>query len=296
MRISFYRIVICVWLMGSLNAMESITERDLGYREICKKAAEDLYHFYNFRSMPAYVNALVEIQNQDNRFAEYIEKSPRGFLKKLEAFRKLDSLGNPVAHQFLNLGRFSTTTLRYIAIGRQIQDLFSLPSKSTIVEIGAGFGGQCYILSKLYFPAKYYIYDLPETNALIEKVMKTLIVKNVVCMPVSEQLPQKKIDLFVSNYAFSECDRDLQMDYFERVIKKADRGYVMYNQIAGDALSPEEFVALLEKNHMHPTVYKEPIPTFHNNLLIVWDKTRNKCSDTCSLKASLPMVVQEFKL
>lgn len=295
---SFYPIAICAWLMGciSSSAVESLTERDSAYREICKKAAADLYYFYNFRSMPAYVNALIELQSQDNRFADYIFKSPKRFLRRLEAFRKVDSFGNPVAHHFENLGRFSTTTLRYVAIARQITELFSLPTKATIVEIGAGFGGQCHILSQLYSPTKYYIYDLPETEALIERVVKTLSIKNVVCLEVNEQLPQKKVDLFISNYAFSECDRDVQIDYFERVIKKADRGYVLYNQIASQALSPEEFVALLEKNHMHPTVYKEPIPTFHNNLLIVWDKTRTKCSAQCSTKTAFPMVVKDFKL
>ena len=98
------------------------------------------------------------------------------------------------------------------------------------------------------------------------------------CLPVAETLPEDQIDLFISNYAYSECDRDTQMDYFDRLIKKSKRGYVIYNQLSGyypiNSLSAREFFDLLEKNGLHPQADRELIRTFDNNVLIVWDITK----------------------
>lgn len=270
-------IIALLLLFTKIEASNSITGHDSVYRSMCLKAATVPYYFQNFRSMPGYTHAL-EISDGSS-FAQYlIHQASQKILKELDAFRRLDNFGNPPTTYFPNLGNFSATTLRYIAIADEINKLFILPEHSKIVEVGAGFGGQCYILSQLHTWSKYYIYDLPEPTALIEKMMTALDVKNVVCMPTAAQLPEGKVDLFISNYAYSECDRETQIDYFERLIKKADRGYLIYNQTSDlyaiNSLTIAEFIQLLEKNGVYPRVYNELVPTFVGNLLIVWDKTR----------------------
>jgi hypothetical protein len=174
------------------------------------------------------------------------------------------------------LGSFSSTVLRYVVVADQIQKLFSLPSHPNIVEVGAGWGGQCCVLLKLFPISSYVIYDLPEVNGLIRKVLKTLDIKNVTCVLPGEQ-PQKKYDLFISNYAFSECDRSVQMEYFDQLIKNSDRGYVIYNQISHSAninsLSIREFMDLLQNNNLCPRICQEPVITDPGNVLIVWDRT-----------------------
>ena len=143
-----------------------------------------------------------------------------------------------------------------------------------MAEIGAGFGGQCYILSQIIPFARYWIYDLPETERLIEKVVSTLSIPNVECLPVEAPFPEERIDLLISNYAFSECDREMQMDYFDRVVKRADRGYMIYNRTGGiGAMTPEEFFELLQKNGMKPAILPEPVCTYEGNVLIAWDRT-----------------------
>lgn len=276
-----YQLLTTLFLLLTyqLCADESITGKDAPYRSMCLKAATSSYYFQRFRSFPEYYHAL---EFQDGRaFEDYLKHdASKDILEKIEVFRRLDYLGNPITQHYSSLGKFSATTLRYIAIADHIKKLFDLPPNAKIVEVGAGFGGQCFILSQVVSCSKYYIYDLPEPNALIEKMMKMLDVKQSKCLTTDSSLPEDKVDLFISNYAYSECELETQMDYFERVIKKADRGYIIYNQTSDiyglHSLTPQEFIELLEKNGMCPKSYDELVHTFDGNILIIWDRCEKK--------------------
>lgn len=261
-------------------AGESITGNDADYLEVCQKAVNEQWYFDNFRSLHDYTQ-IIEIEC-GHAFADFLQKNAsKEVLAKLCDFEKLDQIGNPLTRQYYQgLGDFSGATLRYIVVAEQIKQLFSLPKNAKIVEIGAGFGGQCYILSHLQSFSDYYIIDLPEVEPLIKRVINALQVKNVTYSSEEHKILEDDIDLVISNYSFSECDRQTQEDYFERVIKKSKRGYIIYNQIAYrvfglDSLSPLEFVAMLQKNNMNPKLYSERVATAKDNVLIVWDKTLN---------------------
>ncbi len=271
------------WITLSLIACSSIIHGTTSctdqftYRDICHKAAVNDWVFQNFRSFPTY-NIVVEAVN-GSPFAEYLKNNAsEHVLSKLDNFKKLDSFGRAPICNFKELGNFSGTTLRYIVIADHLLKSFQLPKKPKIVEIGAGFGGQCFVLSHLQPFSKYYIYDLPEPSELITKVLNQLEVEDVTCLPFEKDVPEKEIDLVISNYAFSECDRETQLNYFDRVIKKSKRGYMIYNQISSnfdiDSLTPTEFVDLLKKHKMHPKLENELIQTADKNVLITWDKSR----------------------
>ncbi|MBI3236645.1 MAG: putative sugar O-methyltransferase [Chlamydiales bacterium] len=214
-----------------LNATTSITEKELSYRDICLKASQDPSYFESFRSLPEYTRIL-EISN-GLPFVKYLlSHATVDILSQIETFRKLDQIGSPILSHYPAVGTFSATTLRYIAIANDIQKRFNLPENAKIVEIGAGFGGQCYILSKLFSWDTYSIYDLPEPSALIDTVVEALEIPGVQCLSPSAPYEGESVDLLISNYAYSECDFSTQMDYLEKVIKKARRGYLIYNQIS----------------------------------------------------------------
>lgn len=257
-------------------ATESITGLDQPYREMCLKASIDPYYFERFRSLIDYSHAL-EIEHSAPFIDFLFKHGSKEIFAKSGYLQKLDKIGNPPTKFFLNLGKFSATTLRYIVIADHLKKLFSLPKDTTVVEIGAGFGGQCFILSQLQPFFHYYIYDLPEPQALIDKVLSTLEVENVTLLPLESELPGDSADLVISNYAFSECSRSIQLNYFDKILKKAKRGYMIYNQTSHlfgvDSLSPEEVVTLLQENNMNPMVHEELIPTAPGNLLITWDTT-----------------------
>ncbi len=272
-----YLMIACVQsLCAAEYAQQSITGSMPTYLEACSKAVEDPSYFQTFRSRPEY-GPILECGFGGESAQYLLNKASSQTLAKLELFRRLDQYGAPVTNDIPGVGRFSGTTLRYVVIADQITKFFSLPSQPVIAEVGAGFGGQCYILSHAIPFSKYFIYDLPEVECLIGKMMQTLAVKNVSLMPLQSQLPVGKIDLLVSNYAFSECSRETQLSYFERVLSKADRGYIIFNKLGCfNSLSAEELVQLLDERHMNPQVHPEPIFTYQDNVLITWDKNRSE--------------------
>lgn len=254
------------------GGQKSATGEIPGYLDICKKAVEDPYYFSNFRGISEY-SSVVEC-GLGRECALYILKNmDRSTYKKLESFRRLDKIGNPVTNTLIGVGKFSGTTLRYIIVADQITKLFKLPENPKICEIGAGFGGQCYILSNLVNFSNYFIFDVPNAELLTAKVLDTLSVRNFLCVPMDDPLPEQKIDLFISNYAYSECSRETQLDYFNRVLKYADRGYVLYNQTTNFQLKADEFVQLLKEHNMNPKVLDEPVFSHSTNKLIIWDRT-----------------------
>ncbi len=264
-------------LCAHATPSESISSFDNTYKEACVKIANDPWYFEHFRSLDAYTH-IVETGG-GKEFADYLwAHASKTIWNKFSIFEKLDHIGAPVKTSYPGIGMFSATTLRYIVIAQQMEHLFTLPDHPTVVEIGAGFGGQCYILSQLVSFSHYYIYDLPEVSLVIDKVLTALCVNNATCLPLDQNITEENIDLVISNYAFSECTRETQLDYFNRVIKKSLRGYMIYNQIASsvfglDSLSPQEFVSLLKQSGKNPKIYQEPVQTYPGNLLIVWDTT-----------------------
>lgn len=260
-------------LHGEVVPQKSTTGNSVPYREVCRNASREDVVFENFRSIEAYFNA-VEC-GQAGEFADYIRAHATSkTLSLIPQFNALDQYGNPVRNAIQGFGLFSGTTLRYVLFADHISRLFDLPKDYTVVEIGAGFGGQAYVLSQLLPFSRYYIYDLPEVEMLIDKMMSTLSVHNVTCLDAHVELPEDGIDLFISNYALSECDRDTQLDYFKRVVVKAKRGYMLFNDTnIFDHLSLSEFIELFQANGIHPKIHPEPVFSYTGNVLITWDRT-----------------------
>lgn len=264
-------------LCSPFVSAESITGNIETYRLVCKEAAENPTTFKLFRSIPQYQDAL-ELTNFGNDLFDYLlHHATDSTLAKWQAFQKLDSIGNPITSSYFDLGSFSATTLRYILIADQINQLFTLPENPTIVEIGGGFGGQCYILSCLLPFDSYSIYDLEEPGLLTRKVFNELSVQKTYCLTPDTPYPKDSIDLLISNYAFSECDKPAQLAYFEKLIKKAKRGYITYNETSDfyniKSFSAQEFIALLEESGIKPLILEEPINTHPKNILITWDES-----------------------
>lgn len=267
-------VLITASLQGETTPQKSTTGNSGPYREVCREAALNNAVFQGFRSNKAYFDA-VEC-GQAGEFADYIRKHATSkTLSLMPQFRKLDMVGRPIRNDISGFGQFSGTTLRYVLFADHISRLFNLPKNYTVAEVGAGFGGQAYILSKLLPFSKYYIFDLPEPEMLINKMMSTLGVKNVSCLNSYAELPVKEIDLFISNYALTECDLDTQIDYIKRVVSKAKRGYIMFNDTNLFAhLTLSDFVELFKSYGIQAQIHPEPVFSYTGNALITWDRTK----------------------
>ena len=261
-------------LQAEVAVQKSTTGNSVPYREVCRDAALQDAVFQNFRSIKPYFDA-VEC-GQGGEFAHYIKSHALSkTLSLIPEFRKLDLYGNPVRNEIPGFGLFSGTTLRYVLFADHIARLFNLPKDYTVVEIGAGFGGQAYVLSQLLPFSQYYIYDLPEVEMLIGRMMSTLSISNISCLDTHLELPVDSVDLFISNYALSECDRETQLDYFKRVVVKAKRGYMLCNNTnIFDHLSLTDFIELFQAYGIRPIIHPEPVFSYTGNVLITWDRTK----------------------
>jgi protein-L-isoaspartate O-methyltransferase len=202
---------------------------DVGaFRRACIEAATQDTAFDHFRQnevIRAVFDHVTEAQGE-----ACLQLCP---MRPIEALRLNDSLGAPTRFDYPGLGLVSPTTLRYLKIATDLNNLFGSLDGMEIVEIGAGFGGQARLLHTLN-PAitKYTIIDLPEVLTLAKRYLTALGVDNVEYLPVDAFTARKvplASDLFISNYAVTECAPKL-LDYYMRAVAVwAPRGYLIGN-------------------------------------------------------------------
>ena len=81
-----------------------------------------------------------------------------------------------------------------------------------VIEIGPGYGGQSIILEEFFNIDHYSFIDLPQVNKLIKTFVNANSVKFTHNTGVLEDnFTNEKFDLVISNYAFSELNRNLQI-------------------------------------------------------------------------------------
>jgi putative sugar O-methyltransferase len=152
-----------------------------------------------------------------------------------------------------------------------LETLFGNLNSMNIAEIGAGFGGQAHAITSNFEIAKYSIFDLPEVNRLIKIFLASLLnTDNFVFVDGRGDLsPNLKFDLVISNYAFSELNRETQEKYLNGVLLNSKRGYITWNELSFRSMngfSKEELLELIPYSFIIP---EEPL-TYPNNAIIAW--------------------------
>ena len=165
----------------------------------------------------------------------------------------------------------SPSTLRYIKVLSDLIKIFGNLDGFKIAEIGGGYGGQCKIINDYFNIKNYHIIDLPEVNLLSKKYLQKLNINNV-RFSTSKDLIPEDYDLVISNYAYTELDRELQDIYKLNIIDNSKNGYLTCNFISNlfidnsDFYSREELVNLKEKVE----IFKEEPLSHSNNFLLTW--------------------------
>lgn len=189
----------------------------------------------------------------------------------LDQFRANDSIGDPFVHDFGEpLGRWSPSTLRYAKIVGDLVTMFHRLDGFDIAEIGAGYGGQCLLLSKLVAWRSYTIFDLAPVQKLQRRYLAEFDVRNVAFESVDTLKRKAHYDLVISNYAFSECTQKVQDRYLARVLNESDRGYLTCNNLVDDCYSEPE----LRERIPNVVRFPETPLTSPNNYLLAWNRAR----------------------
>ncbi len=270
--------IFCSGLYASESDCPSSVTDINWYTDFCKSAAEDDILFANFKRSPLYTVVLEHVTyNFGKQYLELIKKNYPLLLLNAEQFRTNDLIGNPFVFRFGKYGIFSPTTLRYMKIAGDIGLMDIELKEAKIIEIGAGYGGQCKVLSDFTGFKEYTIVDLPEVLLLVKRYLDAFDIKNVKLLTPDQIDSCGDYDLVISNYAFSECYKLMQDVYLDRIIKNSKHGYMIHN---GDAYDHESFyhtedlLQFLTEYGYFPNVHPEIPQTGgdieHPNVVLTW--------------------------
>lgn len=239
------------------------------YPTFCKNASENNEIFKTFRSNPVY-DCIVDVISYEQGLLFYDDlKNSKDFLNNIKEFKKNDLHGSPRMYEYPEIGKVSPATLRYIKILYEIEKHFGSLDNKTITELGVGYAGQARMLSQRYDVKKYNLIDLPEVTALASKYLSNYSSHNKYNFLTKETVLSENIDLFISNYAFSELNRGLQEFYLENIILNSKNGYMIYNHI-----NPKEFNSFTKEEILNyipnsKAISEEPM-TSVKNYIILW--------------------------
>ena len=263
-----------LWIvLDRMQGRTSASDQKL-YTELCARAAQDPATFASFKAHPDYTEVLEHVTcSQGQEYLRIALQQTPALEAHLSRFRKNDTVGSPGTCDYGGHGTFSPTTLRYIKVLSDLITMFGPLDGLNIIEIGGGYGGQCFITASMFRLASYTIVDLAPCLRLQGTYLTQLDVQNVHFVQ-GDQLPAaESYDLAISNYAFSECTRKIQETYLTHVLARAARGYLTCNWF-----SPRHFRSfgpsdLLEAIPMSRLLPEEPLTAPENRIWIWGDAT-----------------------
>ena len=195
--------------------------------------------FQNFKNSSQFTDILEHVDEKHGH--KYEEQIKKEFSKEVVEFKELiaknDSIGNPLKCDYGRLS-MSPTNLRYIyqalLIGSKCNNWFNKPSIK-IIEIGGGYGGLAFYIKNILrdFNINYTIIDLPEPGKLQKKFLTVAGVPGVriiSCFDI-DSISDESFDLVISNYCLSEVGLENQREYFEKLIKKCDKKFFIWNYL-----------------------------------------------------------------
>jgi uncharacterized membrane protein YfbV (UPF0208 family) len=228
--------------VNRLNGPSSLSDTHL-YREVCRRAATDTHAFTTFRHNPNYRRILEHVTYEQGKlYLEEIERLEPGLLD-LTKWQWLESVGTPLLYNYPGIGTISPTTLRYLKVAAELHSMFGSFDNVHVVEVGGGYGGQARILKILHPSMKYSIIDLEDVLPLIARflgmfgivahgsVARDDTAVELIASESAEWAMAFRIDgdLFLSNYAVTECAPELHRCYLESVAAFMPRGYITGN-------------------------------------------------------------------
>lgn len=232
------------------------------YLKVCVEASENEEYFSTFKSNVDYKEVLEHLSYELGlEHLNLISKNNPNLLEVGNFFDN-DLYGSPETYFYGNK-RISPTTLQYISVLSNLIDLYASLDSFQIVEIGAGYGGQCKIIND-YFSTKYTLIDFEECSSLQKKYLSNFSFANDFEFFNPENFPTKTWNLVISNYALSEVSEEDQLDYVEKICLNSDHGYITANQpLNGIELIKEKFSETFK-------ISKDISGERNTNYLITW--------------------------
>lgn len=250
--------------------MNSISDR-YDYKSICKSAYESEHDFSVFKSNPSYNGILEHVSYEQGKlYLEYLDVNFPEYIKEIEKFRLNDKYGGTKLSKYDGIGYISPSTLRYIKVLSDLKSLFGDLNGKKIIEIGIGYGGQCFITNQVFSSKEYSLVDLDEVLLLGDKYLNKLDTNHRIININEIESLDEDFDIVISNYAYSELNKNLQDIYWEKFIKRSKNGYFTLNFISHlfniNSYNKEE---ILQKfSEKDPKILEENPKTFEDNIIL----------------------------
>ncbi len=139
----------------------------------------------------------------------------------------IDFLNNPYFGIFVRMPLKTNTKMSKNEVKVLVKQ-FPKMKDISVLEVGAGFGNFCRILSKKVKVSKYTILD---TNTMLRFSKTFLMYYNIECNFVStnnfEMIFDEKFDLFISNICLSETPREYREVLLNNVLPNCARLYII---------------------------------------------------------------------
>ena len=255
---------------GKSDSQVTFYEQQLGRLLKSKKRLGGFRRKYDYREILEHVT-----YKQGKSYLEQIQKhSPQNYVELINRNKENDLFGNPYEYQYPGVGRVSPTTLRYISTAIDIFEIIRLNKESVVAEIGVGYGGQAAILERMYGIRNYSAFDLPSVIQLSNVYLNSVNSKLKFTSSGLSSDKNTTWDVVISNYAFSELHRDLQLSYIEHVITNSKSGYMIMNSGRSNITGRSEGKLSLDeiRNYIPNLQVKEEVPlTGPDNYIIYWN-------------------------
>ena len=256
------------------HSKEYRSESDNGnYASAILNALQNQESFDNFKRSDSYMEILEHVSEEQGRqYLDILKSRNDGILEKgLATVLLSDAVGNPIKHKYDGIDvPLSPTTLRYLKVTSDLKKMFGV-NLNDVAEIGCGYGGQTLANDQLLSVHVAKLFDLPFVNQLIERYLNSHLLHGAYVTTVINQEVPADYSLVISNYAFSELSKKLQITYIDKVLSRSDRGYLTMNSGLGGSrsvgkLSLDELRELLPKFE----IFEEEPLTAQHNYIIVW--------------------------
>lgn len=193
-------------------------------------------------------------------FPDEVKKIRQGVYDSL--FREFHSIGKPSTfYSDILACQINANTTRYIyhalLIKKYMETKFP-DKKLQVIEIGGGYGGLCYWLSKLA-PNFIKTYEICDLQAVIQLQKRCLEKWNVSCSYIDNPFSWKKTDtcFLISNYGFSEFNEMFQHVYTQSIISKCEGGFMIWNNWTGVTKFTENTLLSEDERPAFPNAYNK---------------------------------------
>jgi len=206
------------------------------YPSVCLLASKDDFFFNTFKQNPTYTLILEHTSYYyGNEYLNILKSrySKNDLINLINKVKINDNFGSASIQKFTIENEdiyVSPSTLNYSKVWSDICNLFGNRTDLKVCEIGGGYGGQATVAYNFTGFKQWDIVDLAEAAALQNRYLNHLGVKNANAYSFKELnklLPE--YDLCISNFAFSEVQRDLQEIYINEILLKSKNGYMIMN-------------------------------------------------------------------